>query len=144
MLADTTGGMDEPDVLAALTEWREGRSSTREIGVSATAPSFGTRRPDLANLYLQISRTNPPRPQTTGVMSGGPSGATLSRMKVPTMFIVGEEDELTPPHVLELAGTHIPGSAVVRVPEAGHSVYFEKPDIFNFQVLRFIRKSISG
>lgn len=52
VLAYTTGGMDEPDVLAALTEWREGRSSTREIGVSATAPSFRTRRPDLANLYL--------------------------------------------------------------------------------------------
>ena len=139
VLADTTGGMDEPDVLAALTEWREGHSSTREIGVRATAPGFGTRRPDLANLYLQISRTNPPRPQTAGVMSGGPSGAVLSRMSVPTMFIVGEEDDLIPPHVIELASRHIADSVVVRVPEAGHSVYFEQPEVFNFQVLRFIR-----
>lgn len=141
VLADTTGGMDEPDVLTALTEAREGRSSNREIGVRATAPSFGTRRPDLANLYLQISRTNPPRSPASGVMSGGPSGAVLSQMKVPTMFIVGEEDDLIPPHVIELASGHIPGSTVVRVPEAGHSVYFEKPDVFNFQVLGFIRQT---
>ena len=34
----------------------------------------------------------------------------------------------------------VPGSVVVRVPRAGHSVYFEQPDVFNFQVLRFIRQ----
>ena len=28
---------------------------------------------------------------------------------------------------------------MTRVPDAGHSVYFEKPDIFNFAVLRFIQ-----
>ena len=57
------------------------------------------------------------------------------------MFIVGEEDDLIPPHVIELASSHIPGSTVVRVPEAGHSVYFEQPEVFNFQVLGFIRQT---
>ena len=141
VLADTTGGMDEPDVLAALSEWREDRSQVGQIGVRALSKGFQTRRPDLANLYLQVSNTNPPRPQTAGVMSGGPSGADLSRMKVPTMFIVGEEDDLIPPHVIDLACGHIAGSVVVRVPGAGHSVYFEQPDVFNFEVLRFIRRS---
>ena len=94
----------------------------------------------MANLYLQISRTNPPRHQATGVMSGGPSGAVLSEMKVPTMFIVGKEDDLIPPHVIELASGHIAGSVVVRVPDAGHSVYFENADVFNFEVGRFIRQ----
>ena len=57
------------------------------------------------------------------------------------MFIVGEEDDLIPPHVIDLACGHIAGSVVVRVPGAGHSVYFEQPDVFNFEVLRFIRRS---
>ena len=61
-------------------------------------------------------------------------------MKVPTLFIVGEEDELTPPQVIETGARQIPGATVTRVPEAGHSVYFEKPDVFNFEVLRFLRR----
>ena len=72
-------------------------------------------------------------------MSGGPSGAVLSRITVPTMFIVGEEDDLIPPHVVDLASAHIAGSAVVRVPGAGHSVYFElhSPDCRS-EVQRFV------
>ncbi|MCH8108055.1 MAG: alpha/beta hydrolase, partial [Chloroflexi bacterium] len=93
---------------------------------------------ELANLYLQISRTNPPRPASGAPASEGPHGAQLSGMKVPTLFIVGEEDELTPPHVIEAAAGFIPGAKVTRVPDAGHSVYFEQPEIFNFEVLRFI------
>jgi pimeloyl-ACP methyl ester carboxylesterase len=54
---------------------------------------------------------------------------------------VGDEDDLTPPHVIEAASRHIPGSVVIRVPGAGHSVYFENPDVFNFEVGRFIRQA---
>ena len=102
---------------------------------------FGTREPALANLYLQISRTNPPRPQIAGVLSGGPSGAELANLKAPTLFIVGDEDDITPPHIIEAASTHIPGSEVIRVPGCGHSVYFENPDVFNFEVGHFIAQA---
>ena len=141
VLADTTGGMGEPDVEQAFNEWRESQTSPREIGFRAIAGSFGAREPDMANLYLQISRTNPPRPQIAGVMSGGPRGAELANLKVPTLFIVGEEDDITPPHVLELASSHIPGSELIRVPGCGHSVYYENPDVFNFEVGRFIAQA---
>lgn len=63
----------------------------------------------------------------------------MSQLKVPTLFIVGEEDELTPPQVIEAAASVIPRAKVGHVPEVVHSVYFEKPDIFNLEVLRFIQ-----
>ncbi len=141
VLADTTGGMGEPDVEQALADLREKQTSTRELGFRALATGFGIREPALANLYLQISRTNPPRPNLAGVMSGGPTGADLSNLRVPTLFIVGEEDDLTPPHVIEAASQHIPGSELIRVPGCGHSVYFENPDVFNFEVARFISQA---
>jgi len=141
VLADTTGGMGEPDVEKALDDWRASQNATREIGFRALSEGFWTRRPDMANLYLQISRTNPPRQQVAGAMSGGPRGAELSQLRTPTLFIVGDEDDLTPPHVIEMASSKIPGSEVLRVPGAGHSVYFENPDVFNFEVQRFIQQS---
>ena len=140
VLADTTGGMGEPDVENALNEWRE-RQPVRELAFRAVSGGFRTKSPDLANLYLQISRTNPPRPNLAGVLSGGPRGAELANLKAPVLFVVGEEDEITPPHVIEMAATHIPGSEVIRVPGCGHSVYFENPAVFNFEVGRFIAQA---
>ena len=136
-LADTTGGIGEPDVENALNEWRE-RQPVRDLAFRAVSANFRTQSPDLANLYLQISRTNPPRPDLSGVLSGGPRGAELSNLKAPVLFVVGEEDEITPPHVIEAAAAHIPGSELIRVPGCGHSVYFENPAVFNFEVGRFI------
>ena len=141
VLADTTGGMGEPDVEQALDDWWKRQTPGRELGFRALGHDFGTREPALANLYLQISRTNPPRPQIAGVLSGGPRGAELANLKVPTLFIVGDEDDITPPHIIEAASAHIPGSEVIRVPGCGHSVYFENPDVFNFEVGRFIAQA---
>ena len=141
VLADTTGGMGEPDVEQALDDWWKRQTPGRELGFRALGHDFGTREPALANLYLQISRTNPPRPQIAGVLSGGPRGAELANLKVPTLFIVGDEDDITPPHIIEAASAQIPGSEVIRVPGRGHSVYFENPDVFNFEVGRFIAQT---
>lgn len=145
VMADTVGSMAEPEVVELHRKWRDSHASHASseapgeaIGSRALSAGFRKRNPELANLYLQISRTNPPRPEAGAPASEGPRGAKLSEMKVPTLFIVGEEDELTPPHVIEAAAGYIPGARVTRVPEAGHSVYFEQPDIFNFEVFRFI------
>ena len=73
------------------------------------------------------------------VRQPGPSVAQLGDLQAPTLFIVGEEDQIAPPAVIEAAAKTIPGARITKVPEAGHSVYFEKPDIFNFEVSRFIQ-----
>ena len=140
ILADTTGGMGEPDVENALNEWRESQP-VRDLAFRAVSGGFRTQTPDLANLYLQISRTNPPRPNLAGVLSGGPRGAELAKLKAPVLFVVGEEDDITPPHVIEAAAAHIPGAELLRVPGCGHSVYFENPAVFNFEVGRFIARA---
>ena len=141
VMADTVGSMAEPEVVDLHRNWRDSHASTEAIGSREVSPGFRKRSPELANLYLQISRTNPPRPDSGGPASKGPRGTQLSQMKVPTLFIVGEEDELTPPHVIEAAAAYVPGARVTRVPEAGHSVYFEQPEIFNFEVFRFISRA---
>ncbi len=140
LMADTPGGIAEPELADTLAQWREDHASTIEIGVRALSSGFQAKRPDMAMLYMQISRTNPPRPASaTAGQTDGPMAADLGKMKTPTLFIVGDDDELTPPHVIELAAKYVPGARYTRVPEAGHSVYFEKPDVFNFEMNRFLK-----
>ena len=129
------------EVLEQQRQWREANPDPGEIGFRAVSPLFVQRNPNLANLYLQISRINPPRHDPAGGQPGGPGAADLSQLTVPTLFFVGEDDQISPPQVIEAGAKAIPGSRVLKVPEAGHSVYFEKPDIFNFEVLRFIESA---
>ena len=46
----------------------------------------------------------------------------------------------TPPSVLRLFSARIRGAEAVVVPEAGHSVYWEQPALFNKAVLPFVAK----
>jgi 3-oxoadipate enol-lactonase len=63
---------------------------------------------------------------------------------IPTMLLVGEEDVLTPAKTMELMGRQISHAQFFKVPGAGHSVYFERPDEFNRIVLEFLRAAIPG
>lgn len=144
VMADTVGGMQAPEVLEEQRRWAETSAPTGEIGFRAVSPRFVQRNPNLANLYLQVSRTNPPRHDPPGGTPAGPAAADLANLNVPTLFFVGEDDQISPPQVIAAGARAIPGARLVRVPEAGHSVYFEKPDIFNFEVLRFIESAAAS
>jgi len=132
VMADTVGGMNVPEVVEQQRVWAEKQANnpaaSGDIGYRAVSPLFVQRQPNLANLYLQVSRTNPPRRTPPGGTSAGPGPEQLANLKVPTLFFVGEDDQISPPQVIE----------------AGHSVYFEKPDIFNFEVLRFIESAVAS
>ena len=141
VMADTVGGMDVPAVLDQQRQWRESHTPSGEIGFRAVSPVFVRRHPDLANLYLQISRTNPPRRDPPGGPPPGPGAAQLAALDIPVLFFVGEDDDISPPSVIQAGANAIPGATLLRIPEAGHSVYFEKPDVFNFEVLRFIERA---
>jgi len=66
--------------------------------------------------------------------------ASFTRLKVPTLVIGGDSDLAVPPPMLRLYASHIPGAEVVSVPEAGHSLYWERPEIFNRALLAFFAK----
>ena len=55
-------------------------------------------------------------------------------------LITGDADMFAPPFVLRLFAARIKNAESVIVPEAGHSGYWERPEIFNRAVLEFLRK----
>jgi pimeloyl-ACP methyl ester carboxylesterase len=61
----------------------------------------------------------------------------MADFTVPVPFIVDQDDEVISPSLIEEARRLIPGSRLEIVPGADHSVYFEKPDVFNYLVASF-------
>ena len=62
----------------------------------------------------------------------------LKSIAVPTLVIVGEEDELTPPSAAEEIASAIPGATLVQIAESGHLPNLEQPGAFGATVQAFI------
>jgi len=141
IFADTTGGMGEPNLENEINKWKMKNSRTRGK-LEAISEMFENTNPVMANLYLQIGLTNSEISYEKINLLGGPKGKELDTLKMPVLFLVGQDDTILPPHIIKLASEYIKGSKFLIVPGCGHSVYWEKPHVFNSEVDRFISESI--
>tara|TARA_Y100000588_G_C13322833_1_gene530570 strand:- start:232 stop:441 length:210 start_codon:yes stop_codon:yes gene_type:complete len=60
---------------------------------------------------------------------------------LPIAFVVGEHDRITSPELIHESHSLVPGADLFVMEGAGHSAYFEKPDVFNDYVLAFLLES---
>jgi pimeloyl-ACP methyl ester carboxylesterase len=95
-------------------------------------------RPDLVqeakHMMMQASPAGIAAVQR-GIAARPDSTPTLRTIDVPTMVIVGEEDNLTPMAEMEKIHRDVRGSVMRRVPKAGHYSPYEQPE----EVQRVIR-----
>ena len=64
--------------------------------------------------------------------------ASLGKISVPTLVMVGEEDILTPVHLSRELAAGIPGAELVELPGLGHFGVAEDPDAFVAPIARFL------
>ena len=109
----------------------------RELG-----PSYRAANPRGTERWRELERANriqgPPPPAQA--MRNRITFSLLEGITLPTLLITGDADLYDPPSVLRLFSARIKNSKSVIVPEAGHSAYWEQPEIFNQTVLDFIRR----
>lgn len=143
ILCDTTAGVHTEAVAKAHANTQErGRGSLKEILKSAYSRSYPERQPAMCFLYQQISALNMRvTPNLASILFGLKHDIRpIIEQKIPTLLLVGEEDVLTPPEAMASVAAQIPQARFVRVPEAGHSVYFERAEEFNRIVGEFLRE----
>ena len=66
------------------------------------------------------------------------STADLNRINVPTLIIVGEEDEITPIADAQAMHRAIDGSSLVVLPRAGHLSNLEAPEAFSTTISEWV------
>jgi pimeloyl-ACP methyl ester carboxylesterase len=109
----------------------------RELG-----PSYRAANPQGTERWIELGRLSRPSVPSASrqPMRNKITFALLQTIQVPTLLLTGGADLYLPPPVLKLFAARIPNSKSVIIPEAGHSVYWENPDLFNRVVLQFIGK----
>lgn len=66
--------------------------------------------------------------------------AALETIRVPTLLLAGDQDLTTPTWVIRQQAAYIPGVQLAIIPEVGHAISWEQPEVFNHHVLEFIRR----
>ena len=144
VMCDTHGGLASEEIAQAWTLPRQGLSLPDGVHPAAGG-RMAREQPALHFLYVQINDLNPPRTLSDlGALlgaAGAPTPSEVASLSLRVLFITGEEDAVIPPRVCEVAAQSFRNARVERVPAAGHSVYFERPETFNGIVERFLTEA---
>ncbi len=137
VLTGTLGGLTDDDMIGELLSivQRPGPLDGR----LALAADFPIREPVKTYLFEQIAGLNPAL--TPGVLAALLKlryPADSSRLRMPIAFIAGERDQLFPPDLVRRTHAKLPDAQLTMVPVAGHSVYFECPEVFNDALAAFL------
>jgi pimeloyl-ACP methyl ester carboxylesterase len=76
--------------------------------------------------------------QQTALKTRPDSRPSLPAIRCPTLVLVGDGDELTPPELSEEIAAGIPGARLVKVPECGHLSTLERPEAVNRALIEWM------
>jgi pimeloyl-ACP methyl ester carboxylesterase len=113
--------------------WDEMPVEFRELG-----PSYRAANPEGAKHWLELEHKALVGREYRQTLKNQITQARLKELKLPVLLIPGAADLATPPSIARMIAAEIPNSEIVIAPEAGHSVYWEQPDVFNRAVLEFV------
>ena len=145
VLACTIGTLSDPETARIFREHAVGRPEAA-LAAGDIHPACGERmareQPALHFLYREMDALSHDLDKTAVrkkliAMRTTPR-ATVASLRAPLLCITGEEDAVMPPAAVAMLASIVPGARLVRVPEAGHSVYWERPEIFNRLVDEFL------
>lgn len=76
--------------------------------------------------------------QQKAIMTRADSRPLLSEIGCPTLVLVGDGDELTPPELAREIAADILGSTLAVIPDCGHLSTIEKPDAVNAAMSKWL------
>ena len=143
IVANSIGGVQDDEYLALSRRMRPAPQfdalpvEFRELG-----PSYRAANAEETARWAELARQSRPLSALTSPQRNRNriTFAMLETIRIPTLLLTGDADLYTPPPVLRLFAARINGAESLVVPEAGHSVYWERPQVFNAALLAFVAR----
>ncbi len=133
-------GVVDDDIAAAAQRIRPPGWDDMPVAFRELGPSYRAANPDGYRLWVEIAHKSYSGDSFRQPLANRVTAARLAELTVPTLAMCGAADLATPPSIARLITARIPGSELVVAPEAGHSVYWEQPELFNRAVLAFVAR----
>jgi len=106
------------------------------------SPKSLTNRPEIITQARQIMASLPASTiikDLQGLKERPDSTALLASSTQPTLIIHGKDDQIVPLAEAQNLQNTIPGAQLVVVPDAGHLLNLEQPDLFNAAIRQFLK-----
>jgi pimeloyl-ACP methyl ester carboxylesterase len=148
VVADTVGGVRDQEVLDLESRIRPPQFDELPAEVRELGPMYRAANPEGTRLWSEIEKQSRPSLPPTSTLQQAyavpmRNQLTLSlfeQIHIPTLLISGGADMTAPPPLMRLFASRIKDAEFLVVPNAGHSAYWEEPEVFNRATLEFIRK----
>ena len=137
VLAGSMMGITEPDYVKTLESLRPKAFDALPLTLKELGPSYRAANPQgVAEWELRQKRSGTRAPFR---LRNKFTWDTIAGLKVPTLLMTGDADLWIPPWLLNQIAPRFPGAKIAIVPDAGHSLQWEQPALFNELVLAFIQ-----
>jgi pimeloyl-ACP methyl ester carboxylesterase len=142
VVANSIGGVQDDDFVALGRRLRPAEFLAMPPEMREVSPSYRAANADGTRRWVELEHlSRPPGPAAPAQpLKNKITFAMLETIQLPTLLLTGDADMYTPPPILKMFTARIKHADSMIVPEAGHSTYWEQPDVFNRAVLNFIRK----
>jgi pimeloyl-ACP methyl ester carboxylesterase len=110
--------------------WDDMPAEFRELG-----PSYRAANPEGVKVWMELEHKALIGREFRQPLKNEITQARLKELKLPVLLVAGAADMSTPPSISRMIAAEIAGSRVAFIPEAGHSTYWEQPELFNRAVL---------
>ncbi len=139
--ADTAEGKEGRVATARDAQEKGSAVIARAMVPKVLSASTRSQRPDIvAHVEAMMARQHPDAisAASLGMAQRPDRTAVLRAVKVPTLIITGEVDELMPLPTSRAMADAIPGAHLVVLPNVGHLSNVEAPELFNTTVRDFL------
>jgi len=142
VVANSIGGVQDDDFVALGQRIRPPSFNALPPEVRELGPSYRAGDASGTEQWIALERmSRPPGPAAPAqALRNRITFSLLETIRVPTLLLTGGADMYAPPPVLNLFAARIKQAETLVVPDAGHSAYWEQPEMFNRAVLTFIAK----
>ena len=115
------------------------------VATNALAPSFREAHPDELRAYASLLGANDPAAYaaTCRVIAEVDLRPELARIAAPVLLIAGDGDGVTPPAAVDEIAAALRDVRRVEVPDAGHVLPWERPEVLREEVRAFLRTTAS-
>jgi len=139
-IADNAAGVRDGEIAKAAVNVRTKGFDDMPVEFRELGASYRAANPEGARLWTELAHKAVTGGDFRQRVANEITIAKLEAMQVPTLLITGDADLITPPSIMRMVARHIAGSEILIVTEAGHSTYWEQPEIFNRALLGFFAK----
>ncbi|HET7885091.1 MAG TPA: alpha/beta hydrolase [Bradyrhizobium sp.] len=127
-IADFSARIEIPDI-------RKLPAVYREVGAS-----YRGADPDGTKRWVDIDEHSRQKDAPSQPLRTPNTFAKIETIPTPTLIIAADADLLAPPALMRIWAAHMKDHEWAEVPDSGHAIAWEHPDVFNAKVLEFVKR----